>query len=74
MRVGLLTGESGLAVIRETLQRIAWPHINPANVENLIISDRVPRISNPAHLDAVRQLIVDNKLKVLRHRPRLPRV
>jgi hypothetical protein len=64
--VAVLSGESGLPVIKETLRRIARARgIDPVRVTNLVISDRVPRLSNPAHLDTIRQMILDHKLELL---------
>ena len=64
--VAILTGESGLATIKDTLARIGRAaEIDPANVTRLIISDRVPHLSDPAHLDAIRRLILDYELELL---------
>jgi hypothetical protein len=37
------------------------PRIDPAKVCNLIISDRVPQLSNPMHLAAIRRLLEEHK-------------
>ena len=48
IKVAVLSGESGLPVIKETLLRIARARrIDPAKVDNLIISDRMPQLSDP---------------------------
>ena len=64
--VAVLTGESGLPTVKDTLARIGRAaNIDPANVTRLVISDRVPHLSNPAHLDAIRRLILDYELELL---------
>lgn len=64
--VGVLTGESGLATIKDTLLRIGRAAgIDPSSVNNLIISDRIPQLSNLLHLDAIRKLILDYELEML---------
>lgn len=67
VKVGVMTGESGLATIQETLRRICWA----AGCEardlggNLIIADRVPQFANDDHLDAVRSLLMEYEIEVL---------
>jgi hypothetical protein len=62
----VLTGESGLSTVKDTLERIGRAAgIDPATVTRLIISDRIPHLSNPAHLDAIRKLILNYELEVL---------
>jgi hypothetical protein len=64
--VAIVTGESGLATIKDTLQRIARAAgIDPESLTNLIISDRIPQLSNPAHLSALRKFITDYAIEVL---------
>ena len=64
--VAVLTGESGLATIKETLARIGRAAgIDPATVTRLIISDRIPHLASFEHLDAIRQLILDYQLELL---------
>ena len=64
--VAVLTGESGLPTIKETLMRIGRvAGIDPTGVTRLIISDRIPHLSNPAHLDAIRRLVLDYELELL---------
>ena len=64
--VAVLTGESGLPTVKDTLERIGRAAmIDPAGVTRLIISDRVPHLSNPVHLDAIRRLILDYELELL---------
>lgn len=64
--VAVLTGESGLPTVKDTFIRISRATgIDPAEVKRLIISDRIPHLSNPAHLDAIRKLILDYELELL---------
>ena len=64
--VAILTGESGLPVIKDTLNRIARARrIDPAKVKRLIISDTVPQLANRRHLDALRRLIEEYDLELL---------
>ena len=65
--VGVFTGESGLPTIRDTLYRIARRrrNVDLATIDNLIVSDRIPRLSKENHLDAIRQIICERKLELL---------
>jgi len=64
--VGLMTGESGLATIQETIKRISHQAgIDPSGIRNLVICDRVPRFGNLEHDDAVKQFIDDHEIEVL---------
>jgi len=47
----VMTGESGLVTVRNTIQRIAESaDIDPGMLESLFICDRVPRLDNIEHL------------------------
>jgi hypothetical protein len=64
--VGIMSAESGLATLKETIQRVAQAaHVDPSTVHNLIISDRVPQIASLEHLDAVATFLDRFGLKVL---------
>ena len=64
--VVLMTGESGLPTIQETIRRIAHEAgSNPATVRNLIISDRIPQLASLDHLTAVDALIQEYSAEVL---------
>jgi hypothetical protein len=66
IRVVVMTGESGLAIIKDTLTRICRAQkIDPTKVTNLVISDKIPRLSNPVYLKAIRQLFTKYKPDVL---------
>jgi hypothetical protein len=64
--VGMMTGESGLPTIQESIRRIAATMgIEPAGINNMIITDKVPQLGDARHLDAVRDFIAKHGLKVL---------
>jgi len=64
--VGLMTGESGLATIQETIARIAAAEeIDTARLDNLIITDAVPLFGHAGHEAALGKLIGEHSLKVL---------
>jgi hypothetical protein len=66
VNVGIMTGESGLATIKETIQRIAYAMgIEPSTITNLFISEKLPQLDSVAHLEALRRFIVEHGLKVL---------
>ncbi len=65
-RVGLMTGESGMATIQETARRIcqaAGYHLG--DIDGLVFSDQLPRFGSLDHQDAVRRFIEDDELDVL---------
>ena len=65
-RVCVMTGESGLATIQETLRRIATSVGRQlSDIGNLIISDQLPQFGNVEHLDAIKRLLVDDEIEVL---------
>jgi hypothetical protein len=63
----IMTGESGLAVVKDTLCRIARSRsrLGPEKVKNLFVSDRVPQVSNRRHLEVLRKMITDYGLELL---------
>ena len=65
-RVGIMTGESGLATIQETARRIAYAagH-NLADIGGLVFSEDLPQFGSIAHDDALRQFITNDELEVL---------
>ena len=65
-RVGIMTGESGMPVIQETIVRqSAAAGYDPAQITSLVITDQVPLLADLHHLDALREWIVEHKLRVL---------
>ncbi len=66
MTCGIMSGESGLAVIQETLQRICdAANKDPRAINNLIITDRIPSIDTAQDLTPLRRFIQANHLEVL---------
>jgi hypothetical protein len=65
-RVGIMTGESGLATIQETARRIctAAGH-NLRDISGLVFSDQLPRFGSFEHQEAVRRFANDDELDVL---------
>jgi replicative DNA helicase len=64
--VAVLTGESGLPTVKDTLQRIAAAAgVDPSTVTRLVVSDRIPQLNDPAHLDAIKRLVLDREIEVL---------
>jgi hypothetical protein len=64
--VGIMSAESGLATLKETIQRVARAAgVDPSTVHNLIVSDRVPQLNSLEHLDAVAEFIDRFGLAVL---------
>jgi hypothetical protein len=65
-RVGIMTGESGLATIQETARRIAraagW---RLADIGGLVFSDELPQFGSPDHEDALRRFIEGDELEVV---------
>jgi hypothetical protein len=62
----LMTGESGLATIQETLLRQAYAAgVDPRALTRLFITDKIPAIESPEHLAAIRRMILDYELDVL---------
>ena len=65
-RVGIMSGESGLATIQETARRICRAAgYNLGDVANLVFSDSIPRLDDPGHLVALRMFCEADELEVL---------
>ena len=57
-RVAVMSGESGLATIQETAQRIALSKdLELSEIEGLIWSPSLPRFGDPAHAEALRKFL-----------------
>lgn len=65
-RVGIMSGESGLATIQETTRRIcAADGYRLADIGGLVFSDKLPRFGSVAHEGALRRWIMANELEVV---------
>jgi RecA-family ATPase len=66
-KVGLMSGESGSAVIQETARRIALGKLRPlgANFRNAFWCFQIPELSNKQHVKALRDFIESNQLEVV---------
>jgi len=65
-RVAVMSGESGLPVIRETLLRIVSAAGYTADhLGNLIVTDQLPKFGQADHAEAMRRFILDNELQVV---------
>ncbi len=63
VRAALMTGESGLATIQETLLRIMQAAgIDAGYLNGLLVTDKLPRFGQVDHLEAMRRFIADNEL------------
>ena len=57
-RVLVMSGESGLVTIRNTIRRIAESaDLEPEEIDNLFICDRVPRLDNISHIAILRKTL-----------------
>lgn len=65
-RVGIMTGESGLATVQETARRIAEKAgYSLGDVGGLVFSEDLPRFGSLLHEDALRRFIDDYELEVV---------
>jgi hypothetical protein len=65
-RVGLVSGESGMATIQETSLRICESACRRlSDIDNLIFSDTIPQIADPQHLHALREFCEADELDTL---------
>lgn len=64
--VGIMSGESGEAVLQETGKRIAKAKgLQPDQLDRLHWCFKVPRIGDRLHMNALRRFICEDELKVL---------
>ena len=62
----LLTGESGMATIQETVKRISTAAgYYPESIRNFLVSDRVPRFDDSRHEAALKALLLEYEIRVL---------
>lgn len=65
-RVGIMTGESGLATVQETARRIAAAAgYRLGDIDGLSFSEDLPQFGSVAHQEALRRFILDDELEVL---------
>lgn len=65
-KVGIMSGESGLATIQETARRICRAAgRNLADIGGLVFSDELPRFGSFDHEDATRRFIMGDELEAL---------
>ena len=63
---GLMSGESGMATIKETVGRISrTAKIDARSLTNLVITSQVPQLTSRDHLRAINEFIIEHSLKVL---------
>jgi len=65
-RVGIMTGESGLATIQETARRITKAAgYRLADIGGLVFSEDLPQFGSIAHQEALGRFIMDDELEVI---------
>ncbi len=65
-RVLVMSGESGLVTIRNTIRRITESiDLDPQEIEDLLICDRVPRLDNLSHIDILTRAMKEFKPDVV---------
>ena len=65
-RVGVVSCESGLGVLQETLRRICSnKELVLRDLDHLILSNTIPRLDDPAWISALSEFCTDNELEVL---------
>jgi hypothetical protein len=63
VRVGLMTGESGMPTLQETVIRIARAAgIDPAQINGLVVTDDIPVLTDLRHLDALGEWVKEHEL------------
>ena len=65
-RVGLMSGESGMATIQEIANRVAKSaRLELAGIDGLVFSPTLPQLGELDHMDALRRFIFDDELTVV---------
>lgn len=65
-RVGLMTGESGLETIRETIVRIASAKgVNAGTVDGLVVTEDLPTLGDAEHAAALTEWLTRHQLDML---------
>ncbi len=66
VRCALLSGESGMATIQETLRRIcASMGLSLSDVGGLFVGEKLPKFGDPSYIRALERMIVSHELEVL---------
>ncbi len=66
VRVLYMAGESGLPIVQENLRRICAAHeLELGQVENLLVTDRLPIFGSATHVAAVESIIRAEELKLV---------
>lgn len=66
VRVGIMTGESGLPTVQETFLRICRAAgYDPASVGRLVVTDQVPIFASAEHQAAIKGWAMEHELQVL---------
>jgi hypothetical protein len=66
VRVGIMSGESGMATIQETAFRVARAkEIDLRDISGMVWSDAIPQFGSLPHMDATTRFLVDNEIEVL---------
>lgn len=66
VRVGFFSGECAQSTVAETVKRICWAAgTDYKTLTDLIFCMQVPNLSDPEHIRALRQFIINHRLKVL---------
>jgi hypothetical protein len=62
----LMSGESGMATIQETIRRVSQTAgVDPCSLGRLIVTDRIPQLDDPVHLQALADFIAEHGIQVL---------
>ncbi|NLS94149.1 MAG: AAA family ATPase [Planctomycetaceae bacterium] len=65
-RTAIMSGESGLATIQDTIRRVADAAGQfPIDLDNLLICEELPTIGNADDMHALERFLIDNELLVL---------
>ena len=65
-KVGIMTGESGLATIQEVCRRICTAAgYKLSDIGGLVFSEDLPRFGSVAHEDALRRWLMDDEIEVV---------
>lgn len=64
--VAIMSGESGMATIQETIRRISkTATVDPHKLDRLLVTEKLPQLGDPAHLLALQAFITEHAIEVL---------